>query len=239
MLIALTMATHGLRYTQQIFAQEKNGEPYFEPAAEKRERASSVFKPRVRCQVCHHQERVRIEALRTAGVSLDKLAEQFAIPRDAIWRHCERHVSDETKVGYLLGPAKVADLANAAADESRSVIDNLPITRSIIMNALDKSAQANKPYEVDRLSGRMVEVMREIGRITGEVRDFASTTINVSNNVQILNSQPFMELQSGLLQVCASHPEARADIIRLFHELDARHSVPAPKLIDARETQDA
>ena len=217
----------------------KNGEPYFEPAAEKRERESSVFKPRVRCQVCHHPERVRIEALRTAGVSLDKLAEQFSIRRDGIWRHCERHVSDETKVGYLLGPAKVADLANAAADESRSVIDYLTITRSIIMNALDKSAQANKPYEVDRLSGRMIEVMREIGRITGEVREFASTVVNIQNNTQILNSAPFMELQSGLLQVCAHHSEARADIIALFRELDARHSASPPRLIDAKEPEDA
>ncbi len=203
------------------------------------QRAPGAFRPRVRCVVCHHPERVRIEALRTAGMSLDKLSEQFGIHRDAIWRHCENHVSDETKASYLLGPAKIADLANAAADESRSVIDYLTITRSILMNALDKSAQAGKPYEVDRLSGRMIEVMREIGRITGEVRDFASTTINIQNNTQILNSAPFMELQAGLLQVCARHPNARADVIALFHELDARHSAPAPKLIEAKEPTDA
>ncbi|SFK28786.1 hypothetical protein [Methylocapsa palsarum] len=212
----------------------KSGEPYFEHAAEKREREAKAFKPRVRCGVCHHHERVRIEALRTAGVSLDKLAEQFGFHRDAIWRHCENHVSDEAKVGYLLGPAKIADLANAAADESRTVLDYLTITRSIVMNALDRSAQANKPYEVDRLSGRMIETMREIGRITGEVRDFAATTINIQNNTQILNSQPFMELQTGLLKVCARHPEARADIISLFHDLDARHSSNDAKTIQAK-----
>jgi hypothetical protein len=217
----------------------KNGSPYAEPAAENREHESGGFKPRVRCVVCHHPERVRIEALRTARVSLDKLSEQFGIHRDAIWRHVENHVSDATKASYLLGPAKIADLANAAADESRSVIDYLAITRSIIMNALDKSAQAGKPYEVDRLSQRMVEVLNALGKITGEVSQLA-TTINVTNNVQVLNSQPFMELQSGLLQVCARHPEARADIIALFRDLDARHSgAPASKLIEARVAEDA
>jgi hypothetical protein len=213
----------------------KNGEPFAEPAAQKRERASGGFRPRVRCQVCHHPERVRIEALRTAGVSLDKLAEQFGIPRDAIWRHTERHVSDATKASYLLGPAKIADLANAAADESRSVIDYLAITRSILMNALDKSAQAGKPYEVDRLSGRMVEVLAAIGRITGEVAQFASTTINIQNNTQILNSPVFTELQAGLLAICVAHPEARADIIALFRDLDARHAAPAPRMIEHAE----
>ncbi|SFK83427.1 hypothetical protein [Methylocapsa palsarum] len=217
----------------------KSGEPHFDPTSEKREREANAFKPRVRCQVCHHPERVRIEALQAAGVSLEKLSEQFDVHKDGIWRHCTRHVADATKASYLLGPAKVADLANLAADESRSVLDYLAITRSVLMNALDKSAQANKPYEVDRLSGRMVEVMREIGRITGEVRGFASTVINVQNNTQILNSQPFTELQTGLLQVCARHPEARADIIALFRELDERHSSPEPKLVDAREVENA
>ena len=84
----------------------KNGEPYAEPAGEKRD----VFRPRVRCAVCHHPERVRIEALRTAGVSLDKLSELFGIHRDAIWRHCERHVSDEgvlpPRPGEGCGPCK-------------------------------------------------------------------------------------------------------------------------------------
>ena len=44
------------------------------------QRAPGAFRPRVRCVVCHHPERVRIEALRTAGMSLDKLSEQFGNP---------------------------------------------------------------------------------------------------------------------------------------------------------------
>ncbi|WOJ89896.1 hypothetical protein RZS28_00850 [Methylocapsa polymorpha] len=177
---------------------------------------------------------MQLHAVKTAPTPINIKA---ALHRDAVWRHVENHVSDETKASYLLGPAKVADLANAAADESRTVIDYLAIVRSILMNALDSAAQRGKPYEIERISGRMVEVLREIGRITGEVSQFAAATINITNNTQILNSAPFMDLQSGLLQICARHPEARADIIALFRDLDARHSAPAAKLIDAREVE--
>jgi hypothetical protein len=62
------------------------------------------------CNVCHHDERVRIEALHVAGVSLDKLAAQFGIHRDAIHRHCKNHLTERARAGYLLGPARVADL---------------------------------------------------------------------------------------------------------------------------------
>ncbi len=215
----------------------KSGEPFAEPAAEKRERASGGFKPRPRCQVCAHPERVRIEALQTAGVSLDRLAELFGIHRDAIWRHCENHVSDETKATYLLGPAKIGELANLAAEENRSVLDYLTVTRSIVMSRLVKSAEDGKVWEIDRLSTRMCEIMAAIGRITGEITQFASTTINIQNNTQILNSAPFMELQTGLLQVCARHPEARADIIGLFRDLDAKHASAGPKLIEAEAAE--
>jgi hypothetical protein len=190
------------------------------------------MKRRGLCRVCGHAERVRIEALHTAGVGIDSLAEQFGISRDAVWRHMTRHVTDETKASYLLGKAKIADLANMAADESRAVIDYLAIARSLVVNQLDRAAQANRGYEVDRLAGRLVEILREMGCITGEVSRIAGTVINIQNNTQILNSQPFIELQSGLLSICQAHPEVRADIVALFRDLDAKHTTDAPKLIE-------
>jgi hypothetical protein len=215
----------------------KSGEPFAEPAAEKRERErlASAFRPAPRCAVCQHPERIRIEALHVAGATLDKLAKQFGLHRDQIYRHCKNHISDETKASYLLGPAKISDLANAAADESRSVIDYLTVVRSILMSSLDASARAGKIYEIDRLSGRMIEVMHAIGKITGEIRDFAGNVINVQNNVQILNSAPFIDLQTGLIEVCSRHPEARSDIVALLRSLDERHAAPTPKLIEHAE----
>jgi hypothetical protein len=58
----------------------------------------------------------------------------------------------------------------------------------------------------------------------------------VQNNYAILNSQPFAELQSGLVEICAAHPEARADILALFRRLDEKYSSAPmpPRMIEAR-----
>lgn len=190
--------------------------------------------PHNRCAVCRHPERHRIESLRCAGVSLDRLAEQFDVHRDAIWRHMERHVSDERKASYLIGPAKIAQLAEIAADESKSVLDYYSILRSALFNQFDKLAEKSDHANMQALAGRIIEVLREIAKVTGQVSTFAnSTIINVQHNVAVLNSAPFAELQAGLLRVCAAHPEARADIVALFRELDAKFAATTP-MIDAK-----
>src|SRR3977135_3914934 len=65
--------------------------------------------------------------LRVAGVSLDKLASQFDLRRDAIHRHCKNHLTERARISYLAGPAAIADLANAAARENRSVLEYLTV----------------------------------------------------------------------------------------------------------------
>lgn len=182
------------------------------------------------CTVCRHPERQRIEALHTAGVSLDRLAEKFSVHRDAIWRHCREHISEQTRVGYLIGPARIAELGEIAAEESESILDYLVILRSAIFGMLDQRAIAGDHVAVATLSGRATDVLREIGRLTGQISALTSSTIiNVTHNTAILNSAPFAELQSGLLEVCARHPEARQDIVALFRQLDAKHAPRPPQ----------
>ena len=71
------------------------------------------------CGVCVHVDRARIEALRASGASLRTLGVKFGLSKDVILRHATQHVSSERLASLLVGPARVADLANAAADESR------------------------------------------------------------------------------------------------------------------------
>jgi hypothetical protein len=146
------------------------------------------------------------------------------------------HVSAETKVSYLAGPAKLQDLANLAADENKGLLEYLSIIRSILIGQLDRSAQRDKPYEVERVAGRVLDVLKEIGRLTGEVQAYASQTFNIQNNFNVLNSPEFVDLQAGLLQLCAAHPEIRGDVVTLFRKLGEKH---APKLIDGKALEAA
>jgi hypothetical protein len=144
-----------------------------------------------------------------------------------------RHVTDERKVGYLIGAGKLAKLAEVAAEENQSVIEYYGILRSALFFQLDRLAAKDDHSGVAMIAQRLTDVLKELARVTGQVSSIAnSTVINVQNNVHILNSAPFADLQSGLLQVCAAHPEARADIVALFKSLDERYSATPPKLID-------
>jgi hypothetical protein len=179
---------------------------------------------RGRCRVCRHPERIRIEALHIGGVSLDALQAEFGIQRDAIHRHCKNHVSKIAKVNYLAGPVQIATLAQAAARENKSILEYLCVIRSILMNQLVKQAAKNNARTAGQTSGYLTTVLQTMGKITGEISGLASATFNINGNVNILNSQPFIDLQAGLLEVCQKHPDARGDIVDLFRRLDAKHA---------------
>jgi hypothetical protein len=172
------------------------------------------------CAVCRHPERARIEALRASGASLDSLARKFKVHRDAVWRHWQSHCSPDLKIQYLAGPATIAELKERAAKEDGAVIDYLTTLRSILMGAITANAEAGSATTLANLSGRLVEVLREIGRITGEIERL-NPGVNVTTNIAIMSDPRIIELQSGLLTIARTHPAARGDIIALLRGLDA------------------
>jgi hypothetical protein len=70
------------------------------------------------------------------------------------------------------------------------------------------------------LSGRLIETLREIGKLTGEI-DRLNPSINVTTNVAIMSDPRMIELQSGLLTIARAHHAARGDIIALLRGLDS------------------
>jgi hypothetical protein len=185
------------------------------------------------CQVCRHAERERIEGLRASGASLDSLARKFKVHKDAIWRHWRDHVSADLKTSYLAGPATIAELKERAIAEGGSILDHLVILRSILMGAITASAEAQSAFTLAALSGRLVEVLKEIGKLTGEIERL-NPGINVTANIAIMSDPRMVELQSGLLLIARTHPTARGDIIALLRGLDARAEAPrtSPPLIE-------
>ena len=180
------------------------------------------------CAVCLHADRARVEALRASGASLESLARKFKLHKDAIWRHWRDHVSADLKTAYLAGPATIAELKERAAKEGGSILDHLSILRSILMGAITASAEAQSAFTLAALSGRLVEVLKEIGKLTGEIERL-NPSVSITNNVAIFNDPTFLELQAGLLAIARTHPAARPDIIALLRSLDAASSLPKPR----------
>ena len=72
-----------------------------------------------KCAICMHRERARIETLRLGGASYRVLSAKFAISKDSLHRHMLSHVAPERKATLIVGPVKIDQVAEKAAEEGR------------------------------------------------------------------------------------------------------------------------
>jgi hypothetical protein len=104
----------------------------------------------------------------------------------------------------------------------------MQIVRSVLFNQFISAAEASDRAGVANVAGRLLESLRELGRLTGELREVSGITVN-HNVLNLFASPEFTALQEGLLRLGRAHPEARADIIALLRSLDAEAEAPALK----------
>ena len=186
------------------------------------------------CLVCQHKDRVRLEASRIAGVSLDNLARKFAVSRDSIFRHMRDHVDDDLRASYL-AEVPIRDLAEAAASEGVSVLEYLGVIRTTLLRQFQLAASCNDKNGTAVLAGKLTEVLRLVANISGEILK-APAIQNVTNTVNFINSPMFADLQQMLIRRLAGHPEAMAAVVEGLRELEGRSAVsqPAPLVIEHR-----
>jgi len=178
-----------------------------------------------RCQVCRHPDRWRLELLRAGGAGLDVLAAKFGLSRDSIHRHWHDHVSDESKAGYLCGPAEIEKLAAKAAIEGDSVLDYLKLCRTTLVGSLAAMTEAGDGRGAAYIAGQLTKTLETIAKVTGELGSLASSINITNNNVAIINSPQFATLQATMLRALAPFPDARGAVVLALRDLDAQ---PAP-----------
>ncbi len=179
------------------------------------------------CGVCRHVDRARIESAREAGVSFGALEARFGVAKTVLQRHWAHHIDAERKLSFLIGKTKIEDLRERAAEENLSLIEYLAIVRSGLMKQFSHQVENDSAFGAATVAARLLDVLREIGKITGEIARMAApnTTINVS-----VNAAPgFADLQAGLLDIARAHPAARGDIVALLRRLDGAPE-PVPRL---------
>jgi hypothetical protein len=189
----------------------------------------------VACSICTHPERWRCELLKAGGASNDALAKKFGISKHALHRHWHNHVSAEMRASYLCGPAELASLAERAAGEGASVLDHFRAVRGVLMAALANMAEAGDARGAAIVAAQLVSVLEKIGRVTGELAALAGP-LSVTNNIAIMASPAFTELQAAVLRALVPHHEARAAVVAALRELDAKPSASAPLQIEHEPT---
>jgi len=183
---------------------------------------SAATKPRRRpskaCTVCSSPGRQQIDYRLASGVSCNSLAKQFDLHPDAIWRHRRHHVSREFMAGVRLGPFKSEyELRKLVAEEGTSVIENVrSIYGGLSARWLDLF-ERKEDFKLAHVTARMLDCLRLRATLTKELVAAPTTVIN-----NILALPAFTDLQRTLLETLARHPEARAEVIRAFRDLEAK-----------------
>jgi hypothetical protein len=186
-----------------------------------------MTKPRTtrnsQCKVCclPAGDQAVLERLFVGGASKESLARRFNVSRFAVLRHTRNHLTDARKSELMMGPIKVGELVNKAADESKSLLEYLGVVRSVLFSQFMAAAEAGDRHGVASVSQQLLASLRELGRITGEIRAM-STGISIVNNTLNVSAAPeFPLLEEGLRKVIQRHPAARDDILELMTVLEA------------------
>jgi hypothetical protein len=130
------------------------------------------------------------------------------------------HVDDEDKRA-LIDDLPMRELLVRAAEEGGSVMDYLGLVRNVVMRVLLGAAEAGDRIGTASLSGRAVEVLQALGKISGEISSLMHVT-NTTNNIAIFNSPQFAELESMLVEKLRGHPDALKAVIEGLQELEAK-----------------
>jgi hypothetical protein len=95
--------------------------------------------------------------------------------------------------------------------------------RATLMKQFQLAASLNDRNATATLSGRLTEVLRAIGSISGEMGNMAVNNLTI-NNVSIMNSPVFASLQANLLHALAPFPEARAAVVNALRQMDEQNA---------------
>ncbi len=185
-----------------------------------------------KCGVCNHQERARIELLRARGVGYEAVASQFGLKKDAIYRHWRDHVTDEAKARMIGGPARMQELADRANAENMSALDYFAIVRTRLMDQFIAATDAGDRFGAATVSGRLLEALREIGKLTGEIQKISGATTINQQNILVMQSPIVAELQAMLVSTLAPWPEARAAVIAGMRKIEGRTAPAAAPMIE-------
>jgi len=169
-------------------------------------------------QIETHPERLSIEMMRAAGVSLDKIAEKFGAHRDAIHRHW-KGLTAEYKAA-LIGDVPREQLVERAISESGNLLDHYKMHRSIVEEALIAARTLEDLHAVSALTRTALKANEAIGKLTGEIRAIPGLVINNNNQqINLMETPAFRLLEGGLLEIAEKHPAARPDITALVRRL--------------------
>lgn len=135
---------------------------------------------------------------------------------------------DDADRAALIADLPMKELARQAAEEGVSLIDYFKVIREVLMRQLLTAASSGDRIGTASLSGRAIECLKELGRVTGEISNIATSFTVNNNTVQFIGSPEFSRLESMLIEKLAPFPAALAAVVDGLRELDGKTVLEGP-----------
>ena len=165
-----------------------------------------------------------MELALVSGAAARAVARKYQVSAHALGRHLRAHVSPERRAQLVAGPLKLAQLAERAGEEGMSVLDYLSMVRSSLTHQFLACSEAGDSQGAALLSGRLLECLRMLAQLSGELTHATATVTN--NTINVFTSDPnFLRFQDDLVRALSRFPEAYAAVLKEFERLDASPSI--------------
>jgi hypothetical protein len=178
--------------------------------------------------------------VKCAGASLDAVAKKFSVSRDAVFRHHANHVTEDARSQYL-ADVPIAELAALAASEGTSVLEYLSLVRSVLVQEFQLAAQTHSHHATATLAGRLNEILRSIGQLSGEMSEVAArSSVTITGGVVNILNDPrvapqLADFQARLLQALQPYPSAHQAVVAVIRAYDAESAPTAVPLMKTIE----
>jgi hypothetical protein len=157
------------------------------------------------CTVCTHTDHEAIDKAIVSGESKRRISDRYGVSQTSLQRHKDNHVSpalvkmhekrEERRAGKLL------DRVEELYDDAREVLE---------------TAKANGSGSLSLGAIRELRSTLDlIGRLTGELDDRPTSTVNV------LVAPDWLVVREAMFEVLARHPVAQAEVASRLLELEA------------------
>jgi hypothetical protein len=115
------------------------------------------------------------------------------------------------------------DLDKLREEESEGLLVGLHTQRARLLMMQDMAMDLADAEMVARLSGQIHVNLQLVGKYLGEFVNRSRVEV-----VSLALTPGYVQLRSALVEALANHPDARADVLRALHEIEAMPALTGP-----------
>lgn len=165
------------------------------------------------CVTCTHPARDMIEAKIVGGVGLSALEREYALSRDALRRHRDRHLSPQVAaVAQVVREEHGKEMVLATSAKTR--VEGLVAKLEALVSRTHDEKRESMLLGASRELRASIELL---ARLSGELRPENQQTIQILN---LSTSEEWVRTRMAILGALQRHPEALIDVTTALRLLE-------------------